>query len=161
MVATARDQGKSTFIKELLLVNDQANPRIVNEAWTAAGHEGSISPTLVQKIRSELGLSGNIRPRRGRSASADGGRGQHLSGPRPRRDRGEVKRLGREPGLNGSQNGLPVGQGGESEGRLQVLTKLEGDIDEMIYAVKDVGGLPEFEETLRKARRILARSHEE
>jgi hypothetical protein len=31
----------------------------------------------------------------------------------------------------------------------------------MIFEIKGVGGLPEFEEILRRARRILARSHEE
>ncbi|MHC5544148.1 hypothetical protein ACYOEI_38465, partial [Singulisphaera rosea] len=87
MVATARDQGKSSFIKELLLVNDQANPKLVNEAWAAAGHEGTISPTLVQKIRSELGLSGNIRTRRNRSASVSGDGSHTSSGPRLRRGR--------------------------------------------------------------------------
>ena len=37
--------------------------------------------------------------------------------------------------------------------------RLEGQIDDMIHEVKLAGGLPEFEEALRGARRILVRSH--
>jgi hypothetical protein len=42
-----------------------------------------------------------------------------------------------------------------------VLTRLEGQIDELLFAIKVAGGLPEFEEALRRTRRILARSHGE
>ena len=41
------------------------------------------------------------------------------------------------------------------------MIRLEAQIDDMLHEVKLTGGLPEFEETLRKARRILARSHGE
>jgi hypothetical protein len=40
-----------------------------------------------------------------------------------------------------------------------VLTRLEGQIDEMLFEIKVAGGLPEFEEALRRARRILARGY--
>ena len=45
--------------------------------------------------------------------------------------------------------------------RTRVMIRLEGQIDEMLHEIKLAGGLPEFEEALRKARRILARSHGE
>ena len=45
--------------------------------------------------------------------------------------------------------------------RTRLPTTLEGQIDEMLFEVRVAGGLPEFEEALRMARRILARSHEE
>ncbi len=35
-----------------------ANATVVREAWAAAGHGGSISQTLVNKQRSEMGLAG-------------------------------------------------------------------------------------------------------
>jgi hypothetical protein len=41
-----------------------------------------------------------------------------------------------------------------------LLTTLESQIDEMLFEIKVAGGLPEFEEALRRARRVLARSHE-
>src|SRR6516164_3463581 len=59
--ATAtRSLGKTGFLKEYLNDNPQANARAVNEAWKDAGFEGSISNTLVTKLRSEMGLTGNI-----------------------------------------------------------------------------------------------------
>src|SRR5262249_19595925 len=70
--ATAtRSQGKTGFVKEFLNDNPQANARAVNEAWAAAGFEGTISPTLVTKIRSELGLTGNIPKGSGKKAEAE------------------------------------------------------------------------------------------
>ena len=45
--------------------------------------------------------------------------------------------------------------------RTRVLIRLESEIDGLLHEIKMTGGLPEFEETLRKARRILGRSHGE
>ena len=59
--ATIRDQSKSGFIKQVLCENPYANVKAVNEAWREAGREGSISPALVNKMRSEAGLAGNLR----------------------------------------------------------------------------------------------------
>jgi hypothetical protein len=57
----------------------------------------------------------------------------------------------------------PQGAGSQSGGddRTRVLTRLEGRIDGMLFEIKVAGGLPEFEEALRRARRILARSYGE
>ena len=59
--AAAKNLGKTSFVKEILFDNPQANPTAVNEAWTAAGMDGTISATLVNKMRAELGLTGNLR----------------------------------------------------------------------------------------------------
>ncbi len=64
---------------------------------------------------------------------------------------------------------MPVTQGLERHAepqlaggdRTQVLIRLEGALDDLLHEIKLAGGLPEFEETLRKARRILVRSHGE
>jgi hypothetical protein len=58
--ATTRNRGKTAFVKEFLNDNPQANAKAVNEAWKAAGFGGSIGHTLVTRMRSELGLTGNI-----------------------------------------------------------------------------------------------------
>ena len=71
--ATARSLGKTGFVKEFLNDNPQANTRAVNEAWAAAGFEGTISPTLVTKSRSQLGLTGNIPKGPGKKAEAEAG----------------------------------------------------------------------------------------
>ena len=58
MATVTRAPGKSEFIKQVLGKNPQATFKAVNEAWTLAGNEGSISQALVNKMRSEAGLSG-------------------------------------------------------------------------------------------------------
>jgi hypothetical protein len=71
--ATARSLGKTGFVKEFLNDNPQANARAVNEAWKEAGFEGTISNTLVTRMRSELGLTGNIPKGPGNKAEAEAG----------------------------------------------------------------------------------------
>ena len=67
----ARDQGKTAFLKEFLLDNPTANPVAANKAWVAAGMEGSVSASLVNKLRSQLKLTGNLRAgRKSKSAVA-------------------------------------------------------------------------------------------
>src|SRR5690349_13592219 len=64
-MATAMTKGpsKSRFIKQLRFEVPYANVKAVNEAWQDAGMGGSISPALVNKVRSEAGLAGNLRER--------------------------------------------------------------------------------------------------
>ena len=69
--AMTRSLGKTGFIKEFLNDNPEANTRAVNDAWRAAGFAGTISPTLVTKLRSQLGLTGNIRKGPGKKAEAE------------------------------------------------------------------------------------------
>src|SRR5271157_191270 len=52
--------GKTSFVKEFLNANPQGNTKAVNEAWQAAGFEGTISPTLVNKTRVKMNLTGNL-----------------------------------------------------------------------------------------------------
>ena len=52
--------GKTSFLKEFLNDNPEGNVKAVNEAWTAAGFDGTISETLVYKARASLGLTGNL-----------------------------------------------------------------------------------------------------
>ena len=56
-----RDQGKTTFVKSFLSSHPLGNVAAVNEAWTKAGRDGSIGSTLIQKVRSQMGLTGNMR----------------------------------------------------------------------------------------------------
>ena len=66
---TTRNLGKTGFVKEVLNENPQANAKAVNEAWKAAGFDGTISPTLVTQMRSKMGLTGNIRKRAGKTSA--------------------------------------------------------------------------------------------
>jgi hypothetical protein len=77
--APTRRQGKSAFIKEVLVDDATATTATVNRAWKAAGMEGTISESLVSKVRSGLGLAGNLRKK---SAAA---RWPAASAKKPRR----------------------------------------------------------------------------
>jgi hypothetical protein len=179
-----RDQGKSAFVRDVLTKDRQANHEAVNRAWTEAGHAGTISESLVGKLRSELGLTGQPRPgarvtgsaesagqsaapatRRGTGPKRVGGRspakGAGRQVPRVTESEAGSQGAGRHvPRVTESEAG-PRGAGSQSGGddRTGVLTRLEGQIDGMLFEIKVAGGLPEFEEALRRARRILARSH--
>ncbi len=77
----AVDQGKSAFIRELLGRDPEANEQAVNEAWSQAGNEGTISGSLVSKIRSNLGLTGSGRSAGRPKAKAKRGPKAAIPGP--------------------------------------------------------------------------------
>ena len=136
-VRTKRNQGKSMFIKEVLNDNPQANHQAVNAAWRAAGMSGTISPTLVSRMRSRLGLTGNTRGGHGKDSSATGAR------------------RGRPPGT-GRAGAAPVATGQPpSRARMNHLMELEVEIDRLLMKVSAIGTLPEVEDALRKTRRQL------
>ena len=53
-----KDAGKSMFLKEYLVDHPDAGKETIDAAWRAAGHEGTISTSLIGKLRKELGLTG-------------------------------------------------------------------------------------------------------
>jgi hypothetical protein len=137
------DQGKSAFVRDQLGRNSKADETTINEAWKAAGKDGTISGSLVYKIRSDLGLTGKGRGRRGPAAKARPGRPPKVAAASPANGRGASSR----PAL-----GLGSGYVGH---RGRVLEQVEGEIDELIFRLKGLGGLAEVEEALRRARRLL------
>jgi hypothetical protein len=61
-VATAtKSQNKTSFVKDFLNDHPEGNVKAVNEAWAAARMNGTIGATLINKMRSEMGLTGNLR----------------------------------------------------------------------------------------------------
>ncbi|HMB03365.1 MAG TPA: hypothetical protein VKP69_06440 [Isosphaeraceae bacterium] len=151
-MATLREKtdGKSVFLKKYLVETPDAGKEAVEAAWRAAGHEGTISQSLIGKVRKDLGLTKGAAPAKGRARL---GAGSEVRGRRPpAKGNGESMR----EGLEGSA--APQVEGGE---RTSVLIRLEGSIDELLHEIKTAGGLPEFEGMLRRARRILVRSHVE
>ena len=142
----ARDQGKTSFIKEFLNDHPEGNVKAVNEAWTKAGFDGSISGTLVNRMRSQLGLTGNLRRKSGKTKAA--------SGTKPYTG----KKRGRKP-KGFTAEATPVTATVETRGRKSALTlglnELEADIDRLVFKVMGIGNLPEIEDSLRQVRRHL------
>ena len=160
-----KNEGKSMFLKEYFVDHPDAGKEAIDAAWRAAGNEGTISTSLIGKVRKDLGLTGQGTAQ-GKSR-ARVGTGQQSSAGSKSDARGAGPEVGgRTPAKESSRpvtGGLerpaePQAAGGD---RTRMLIRLEGAIDDLLHEIKMAGGLPEFEETLRKARRILARSHGE
>jgi hypothetical protein len=136
--------GKTGFVKEFLNDHPEGNVKAVNEAWQAAGYEGTISPALVHQTRAKLGLTGN---RRGRK-----------TGTTPRATTAPTaKTRGRKSkATTAAVDGKPAGQPrGRKSGRTMTLEALEADIDWLLFKVMDIGDLAHVEQALRQARRLL------
>jgi len=157
----ARNQGKTEFVKEVLGKNPRANTTTVNEAWTAAGRDGSISATLINKQRSSLGLSGNLRSK-----------SKSQTDPSPiEKPPYTGKKRGRKPknmttetvvfapsSANGRKTEQPankVEHRGKANRHHVSLLEVEAEIDRLLFKVMRLGGLPAVEESLRRTRRLL------
>jgi hypothetical protein len=126
--ATRKSQGKSSFLKELLVDNPQANAAAANKAWNAAGMKGSISNSLVSNVRFKLGLAGNLR------------RGPKSAVPKKTGGKTEAATVHakRHPG-----------------DREQMLVEVEDKIDGLIFELLGIGGVEKAVDTLRAARRAV------
>ncbi len=63
-VRGTRDQGKSMFIKEMLVDHPEASHQEIVKAWQSSGMPGSISATLVSRVRKREGISRKRKPGR-------------------------------------------------------------------------------------------------
>jgi hypothetical protein len=151
---TTRNQGKSAFIKELLFDNPQANVTAVNEAWKAAGMDGKISVSLVNKQRSELGLTGNLRkgrkPASGKNAANTATTKKAMPTTKiAKKAQNDLSRAVRVP--------VTKTRGANSS---EVFADVERDIDRLIFKLMEVGGLTDIEDALRAVRRqLVLRTH--
>ena len=159
--STGQGEGKTTFVRNLLQRDSGVNERSINEAWKAAGHEGTISGTLVYKIRKDLGLTGKRQ-------SADGSRAGEAAavkpkspskGPKATRATKSVEAATVKSNERGAPPKPEVGsEAAQTEDKDQVLDEVEEGIDELIFRLKGLGGRPEVLEALRRARRLLYQS---
>jgi hypothetical protein len=154
MVAgTDKKANKTAFVTEHLGKNPSANAAAVRAAWADAGNPGSISTTLVQKIRNELGLTGNIR----------GGRrpGSAKAATKPTRSASGKSAGARSNGKSAaSSTHSEAAKAAPRRGdRERMLHEIEGEIDGLIFKLMTVGGMGDVEEALRRARRQVVRSH--
>ena len=103
---------------------------------------GSISGTLVTRMRSELGLTGNLR---GKKAA---GEKKPYTG----------KKRGRKPkgfAAEATTTAARIETRGRRGARTLGLIELEGEIDRLVFKVMGIGNLPEIEDSLRQVRRLL------
>jgi hypothetical protein len=106
----------------------------VNRAWKAARMEGTISVSLVNNMRSQLGLAGNLRPGPNTAVSTKSA-GKPLAGgghttPSPRKKH-------------------------RPDDRERQLNEIEVSIDRLIFGLLEIGGMEKAQEALRAARRVV------
>ncbi len=107
-----RNQGKTEFVKEVLSRDVYANATVVNDAWQASGRDGTISETLVNKMRSELGLTGNLRGGRPKGHAAEpAAKPKYTGKKRGRKPKSEMPAI-----TAASGNGKPVAEPRASRG---------------------------------------------
>jgi hypothetical protein len=131
--------GKTMFVKEFLNDHPQGNVDAVNEAWQAAGFDGTISPTLINKMRAKLGLTGNLRGTTKKSKTSSMG----MKRGRPRNETATAANV--QPRMSGNV-------------RTEILNDVEADIDQLLFKAMGIGDLTEVEASLRQARRLLYRA---
>src|SRR5512135_1438018 len=164
MATTAgQGEGKTAFVRDLLQRDSRANERSINEAWKAAGNAGTISGTLVSKIRREMGLTG-------KGPSADGSNAGEAAAVKPKPESpSKGPKATRAPKSVEAARGKSDGRGAppkpevrseaaQTEDKDQVLDEVEESIDDLIFRLKGLGGRPEVLEALRRARRLLYQS---
>ena len=125
--------GKTMFVKEFLNDHPQGNVAAVNEAWKAAGFDGTIGSTLVNKMRAALGLTGNLREKTKNSETS--GTSKKRAEP-PKKTTAAVNEKPRD-------------------NRSTLLNNMEVDIDRLMFKAMAIGDLTEIEDTLRQLRRLL------
>jgi hypothetical protein len=145
--AVARDQGKSAFVKQVLFEDQYANAAKINELWAAEGRDGSISTSLVNKLRSDLELTGNLRGRPGDSAGAGKKAASGKKRGRPRKATAPADATDAPATVYRGRNA-----------RQNRLVAIEADIDRLLFKVMDVDGLSDVEDSLRRARRTVSRA---
>jgi hypothetical protein len=147
--------GKTEFIREQLGRDANLSVKEIVRAWTEAGNEGTLSDNLVYKTRADLGIKGrrttpeSVGPVPTAKGSKSESSPEVIEPSKPQSNGRQAPHLFTTQTITS-----PEGERG------RVLVEVEREIDELIYRIRQLGGLPEVQEALRAARRLLVRSHE-
>ena len=142
--AKTRDQGKTSFVKEVLIDNPLANTKAVNDAWSEAGMDGTISETLVNKMRARMGLTGQTC-----AASGAAKKGAEASTKRPSTGKKRGRKPSQEIGTNSERKTTHAAT--RSGKQNDLLVELEAELDRLLFRVMNLGELDEVESSLAEA----------
>ena len=137
-----KTQSKAAFVEGVLRRDPKANSRAVNRAWSEAGREGTISDPTFYKVRGRL----TATPQPINQTLIERKSSELLTAP-------VVKN-------KASQTSATTMVPSESRNPSGVTDEVEAGIDDLMYKLKDSGGMPEVEAALRAARRLLYRNTE-
>ena len=138
---------KSAFVEEWLRRNPGANVAAVNRAWSEAGHEDSISDSVFYKIKRE-----RVQPAESTSNGAsdvETSVAESLPSRAPQPSNGRHRASDKSATTESAGSGL-------SE---KLVDEVEAGIDDLMFKIKLNGGMPEVEEALRSARRMMTRGN--
>jgi hypothetical protein len=154
------NQGKTPFVEKYFASHPDGNLETVNEAWTAAGNAGTLSESLVGKVRSRLGLTGKKKVDEPKPIETPAEPKKAAKAKAPAKPRKVAKTAGQAPPVsNGSQVPAAAIATTHHDHDEDVLDELEDGIDELIQKIKGLGGKLEVVKALKRARRLLVRSH--
>jgi hypothetical protein len=145
------NQGKRAFVEKYFGSNPGGNLESVNQAWTAAGNEGTVSESLVDKVRSSLGLTGRKTVEKPKPVEPPA----KAKPKAPTKAKKPAKLVEQAPPLVNGSHAAAATRNDED-----VLDELEEGIDDLIQKIRELGGKPEVVKALKRVRRILVRSHE-
>jgi hypothetical protein len=149
------NQGKTPFVEKYFTSHPDGNLESVNEAWTAAGNAGSLSESLVGKVRARLGLTGKKRVDEPKPSEVP----VKAKSKAPAKARKIAKPVEPTPPVTNGSLPPAVASATTHLDDDDVLDELEEGIDELIQKFRGLGGKPEVVKALKRARRLLVRSH--
>jgi hypothetical protein len=167
MATTPKAPTRAAFLRDLFQTNPKATEEEANAAWQQAGNEGTISKNTLYNYRSEF--------KKQSAAGVDSGEAAAVK-PKPTpsskgiKAKQPTKAVERPAAQGNGRNATPKpdvisqpevrSKPAQADDQGRALDEVEDGIDDLIFKLKEVGGKTEVLEALRKARRILARSHE-
>jgi hypothetical protein len=158
--ATGTEKGKTSFVEEFLKDHEDAGTKEVNAAWTSFGRTGTISDSLVGKIRRNLGLTKNGIGKKAKPA------GTKPSTTPPKVTRKVTKKTATSGQSTSTSDMTPTktdrqlsvtANNSRASDRNQLLIALEKDFDRLLFSVIELEGMSEVEEHIRTARRVISR----
>jgi hypothetical protein len=145
MASTGKGQTKTAFLAEQFQKNPKVSEKEAIDAWKAAGNEGTISPSSFYNAKvafNKGGTGATAAPSPKVQTKVSKG-----SVPKTTTTQSSARSTAPEPKVKGV------------EPSTQVLDEVEGGIDDLIFRLKEVGGVPDVEAALRQARRMIAQKH--
>ena len=156
MATAGKGQNKSAFLRDLFRKNPAIKEAEATEAWQEAGNEGAIGSSLFSNVKTALKKQAGggatataaapVKPKA--KSAANGPKGKRASQPVDE----AISKSDGETAPNAA-----VSKSGDRE---RLLDRVEDGIDDLIGELKGLGGLEEALEALRRARRVVVRSHE-
>ena len=137
MATTGKGPTRNEFLRDLFQRNPGVSESEAAQAWAAAGNEGTISPTSFYTAKRE----------------SKGGAGDNSAAP------GKPTAEARPKSNGETAPSSPVSRSKTGD-RERVLDRVEDGIDDLIIELKQLGGMEEALESLRRVRRVVVRSHE-